>query len=342
MKQERIQNPSLVERAAIEAKISAGYHVILQFDKPPYPPELLQRINNLCGEYGKQLEVRFYGHYGTHFDASILCSLPDVAALSIDCLSEVTNLTALSDLANLRCLSLGIYRLGDQHILKSLQLHNLEKLVIGESLKANFNLAPLQACGNLAELYVVKHTKNIDSLAKLPALRVLALHCIPKKQSIGFVSKIQSLRRLVVFLGGRANISEIQHPKLEELEIIRVMGFDNLDSLSAFPLLHTLRIEDQLRLESIRFSSSNKNIRSLMIFNCKKLGNLEGLDHLVELRKINIRMTVLDIDSILQQKLPASLQMVSFSTGKQKENDEIRKKLDSHGYRGWSRSDLGN
>lgn len=108
MKQERIQNPSSVERAVIESKIAEGCHVILQFDGPRYTPELLRKINNLCGELGQDLEVRFYGH---KFDASHLRFLPDVAALSVDCLLEATNLSALNDLANLRRLSLGIYRL---------------------------------------------------------------------------------------------------------------------------------------------------------------------------------------------------------------------------------------
>ncbi len=332
MKQERIQNPSSVERAVIESKIAEGYHVILQFDKPPYSPELLKRINNLCGELGKQLEVRFYGHYGTHFDASVLCYLPDVAALSIDCLSEATNLAALSDLANLRYLSLGIYKLDDQHILKSLQLRNLEKLIIGESLKANFDLTPLQDCSNLIKLCVEKHTKNIDSLARLPALQALTLRCIPKRQNLEFVSKIQSLRHLVIILGGRANIWEIQHPSLEELEIIWVRGFSNFENIGAFPSLRSVKIEDQIRLENLRFTASNKNIQSIRIWNCKTLRALEGLDHLAELTSIRIGTTALNVDSILEQRLAASLKMFAFHTGKVKENETIRKKLDALGY----------
>jgi protein phosphatase 1 regulatory subunit 7 len=259
--------------------------------------------------------------------------LPDVAALSIDCLFEVKNLTALSDLANLRCLSLGIYKLDDQHILKSLQLQNLEKLSIGESLNANFDLTPLQTCSNLVKLYVEKHTRNIDSLARLPALQALTLRCIPKKQSLEFVSGIRSLRHLVVILGGRANISEIQHPSLEELEIIWVRGFCNFENISAFPSLRSLKIEDQIRLENLRFTEFNGKIQSLRIWNCKKLRKLEGLNHLPDLRSIRIGMTALNIDSILNQHLGGSLQEIAFFTRRSKENAQIRKKLDALGYR---------
>jgi protein phosphatase 1 regulatory subunit 7 len=332
VKQERIQNPSSVERAVIESKIAEGCLVILQFDKPPYSPELLGRINNLCGEFGKQLEVRFYGHYRTHFDASVLRFLPDVAALSIDCLLDATNLAVLNDLANLRSLSLGIYSLDDPQFLRLLQPQNLEELSIGESLKVNFDLAPLRACRSLTRLYVEKHTKNIECLATIPALRDLTLRCIPKKQSIGFVSKIQALKRLVVILGGRTNISEIQHPKLEELEILRVMGFDNLDSIATFPSLRSFAIEDQIRLSNIRFTASNKSIQSFKVFNCKTLRTLEGLENLTELKSIRIGTTALDVDSILGQRLPGSLKTFAFFTGKTKENERIRKNLDALGY----------
>src|SRR2546429_3783652 len=330
MKQERIQNPSSVERDVIESKIAAGCHVILQFNGCRYTPELLRKINNLCGELGKDLEVRFYGH---KFDASHLRFLPDVAALSVDCLLEATNLSALNELENLRRLSLGIYRLDDEHILKALQLQNLERLAISETAKANIDLAPLEACSNLAEFYLVGHTKNIDCLARISMLRMLSLGHIPKKQSLAFVSRIQSLRRLVVILGGRANISEIQHPLLEELEILRVLGFNNIDSIESLPSLRLLAIEDQIRLESVHFTQANQNIQSFRIFNCKTLRNLEGLDYLTELKSIRIGMTALDVESLLKQRLAASLKVFAFYTGKTKQNAKIRMKLDSLGYR---------
>jgi protein phosphatase 1 regulatory subunit 7 len=167
----------------------------------------------------------------------------------------------------------------------------------------------------------------------LPALRMLSLGHIPKKQKHGFVSKIRSLRRLVVILGGRENISEIQHDSLEELEILRVLGFNNVDSINGFPSLRSLTIEDQIRLEKIRFTPSNRNLESLRIFNCKSLRGLNGLEHLGQLKSIRIGETKLRIDSILEQKLAASLELFAFYTGRLKENAAIRKKLDALGYR---------
>jgi hypothetical protein len=244
MQQERIQNPRSIDRAAIEEQIASGNRVILQFDGRSYTPELLKKINNLCGELGKNLEVRFYSHINSQFDASILQFLPQVESLWLDCLLEASNLSALTGLENLRRLSFGIYRLDHPNILESLHLQNLELLGINKTAKANIDLAAVGTCKALTEVYLNGHTRNIECLAELPALRMLSLGQISKKQKLGFVSKIRSLRRLVVILGGRENISEIQHDSLEELEILRVLGFNNIDSVDGFPSLRSLVIED--------------------------------------------------------------------------------------------------
>jgi protein phosphatase 1 regulatory subunit 7 len=100
-----------------------------------------------------------------------------------------------------------------------------------------------------------------------------------------------------------------------------------------FPALRSLVIEDQIRLEKIRFTPSNRNLESLRIFNCKSLRGLNGLEHLGQLKSIRIGETKLRIDSILEQKLAASLELFAFYTGRLKENAAIRKKLDALGYR---------
>jgi hypothetical protein len=51
------------------------------------------------------------------------------------------------------------------------------------------------------------------------------------------------------------------------------------------------------------------------------------------LKSIEIRKTGLSIDSILEQKLSASLEVFAFYAGGLKQNAAIRKKLDALGYR---------
>ena len=51
-------------------------------------------------------------------------------------------------------------------------------------------------------------------------------------------------------------------------------------------------------------------------------------------------MTALDVESVLKQRLAASLKVFAFYTGKTKENATIRKKLDALGYREYEERDL--
>lgn len=94
-----------------------------------------------------------------------------------------------------------------------------------------------------------------------------------------------------------------------------------------------MAIENQIRLEGICFTSSNKSIQSFRIFNCKTLHSLKGLEHLTELKSIRIGTTSLNVDSILNQCLATSLKVFAFYTGKSKENAKIREKLNALGYR---------
>jgi hypothetical protein len=279
------------------------------------------------------LEVRFFGHYGQKFDASCLQYLPDVVALSVDCLFDAVNLSALSDLKNLRSLSFGVFKFDCPDFLKSLQLKNLEHLFIERTIKSNFDLSPIQYCDKLEELMLGNHTKNIDCLENLPALQKLSLWRISKKQDLKFVTRIRNLKHCRIILGGRTDISEIKHPNVEELEIGRVMGFASLKNLDAFPSLRSLIIDDQIRLGKISFTAANKKLERLHIYNCKILRSLEGMHHLASLNKIFISKTALNIDSLIRQRLPSSLKIFGFYTGKVKENKEARQRLDALGYR---------
>jgi hypothetical protein len=332
VREERITNPQTVERAEIEAKIAAGNRVILQFGELCYSSELLKKINNLCCELGKNLEVRFWGHYGHGFDASHLRFLPDVVALSVDGLMEASNLSALFELKNLRRLSLGIFKLGFPDWLNKIKLENLEEFSLDEAEKLNLDLSPLKNCSKLERLSLTSHFKNIDCLAQLPALRELWLRRISKKQNLGFVSKILNLKRCSLILGGRTDISEINHQGLEELEIILVQGFSSFENLKEFPSLRALKIQDQIRLGKIRFADANKNLQSLSIWNCKTLSRLEGIHHLANLQSVFLGKTDISFDSLIKQKRPSSLKIFNFSTNKVKENAEIRRTLDMLGY----------
>lgn len=332
MRTERIENPKVIDRASIANLITNGYHVVLQFSKPGYTQAQLAAINDVCRDSGDKVEVRFYGHYGVAFDCSVVEFLPDVCWLSVDCLMEARNWDAIANLKNLTHLSFGVYHCEQKDFLGCLPLQQLRGLHLTETAKKNFDLSCLLQASELEELYLVGHTRNIDALGSLPNLRTLYLSQIPNKQSLQFVSGIRSLRRLMILLGGRTNISDVHVPLLEELEIRRVRGFETFDNLEHFVSLKSLLIEDQIRLQKLVFTPANTQLESLKLIDCKTLRQLDGLTHLGKLRHIRIHRTDLDINSIMQQGLPSSLKVFGFYPARDKDYSQSRKLLDSLGY----------
>lgn len=180
---------------------------------------------------------------------------------------EIRNEIELTKLRKLKKLSFGVYRFDENNFLDQLPLENLSSVSLVENAKANFDLKPLQKCAQLIDLYISGHRKNIEVLGSLPALKSLRLNSIRKEQRLSFLCKIGALRSLTLLLGGRTDIEEVQHASLEELAILRVRGFENLGSLSRFPGLRRLQIDDQLQLHSILIDAPR--LEDLVVYNCK-------------------------------------------------------------------------
>jgi hypothetical protein len=327
----RITDPVKVDGSSIKTILESGQRPTIQFSKPGYSPELLHSVNRLCGEFGKKLEVRFFGHHGGHFDASVLTYIPKVSWLSVDCLMEIVNEQEIANLASLRRLSFGVHKFDKPGFLNQLDLRKLDRLVLIENLKRNLDLSPLQNAWELETLFLNGFTKNIGVLAGLPKLKQLSLGGIAKTQSLRFVSDMSGLRSLTLVLGGRQSIDEIAHPDLEELSVLRVRGLEGLGSLARFPCLRELVVEDQIKIQSINVSESN--LRKLILMNCKNLKEIQGLGSLGELVEFRTSQTRLDLDALLDGEWPPSLQVLALYSGSQKWNDAARETVNRRGYR---------
>jgi hypothetical protein len=330
----RINNPTDVEAKAIDAILARGACPTVQFSEPPYPPGLLKRVNDLCRQFGDALEVRFYDHYEDGFDANVLIDLPDVSWLSVDCLLRIQNEATICQLKRLTKLSFGVYWFDDPSFLSRLPLEPLTKLLLSETARKNFDLRPLERCKSLYQFGVTGHRKNLECLGGLPLLTDLTLSSTPKQQKLGFLNKLKPLRSLTLLLGGRVDLQEFSHPLLEELEILRVRGFEWLGPLARFPRLRRLHIEDQIQLHSLAID--NPNIEELIVGNCKTLESISGLDQLPKLRHLRIYRTKVDLNPLLDQAWPRSMDVLALYCGSERWNAAARAKLDQRGYREWS------
>ncbi|MEK7950385.1 hypothetical protein [Luteolibacter soli] len=332
---DRIQNPTKIDRTRIEAILTAGKRPTIQFDDAHYNDALLNDINGLCRIFGDELEIRFYGHYQNGFDGKWLTHLPDVAWLSLDCLTTMRSTEYLADLANLRKLAFAVFESRDPKILEGLCLEQLVALRIGESRKLVVDLGPLERCGRLESLNISAQNNGLEVVSRLSTLQSLSLCSIARKIPLPRTDLIPSLRKMLLILGGREEIDGISSNSLEELDVIRVRGLSSVGNLARFPSLKYLTIEDQAQLATVDLGNAPETLEKLMLVNCKSLadlGNLQALPSLVRLEKLCISNSVLDLEDLLAARLPASLRSFGFWTRRAKEDRAIRTRLDALGY----------
>ena len=332
VKFERLTDPTLLDldRDRLDRLVAEGVRPILQFSKAGTPDAVLDAVNALCEQHGDALDVRFYGFYSGSFDCGTLRRLPAVSSLSLDGLQDAEHLEELSALANLKALSLGIYRLDQPMILADPAFTRLERLRVDETKRGNLSLSPVAGMTRLRDLIVAQET-DIEALGECVQLRSLRLHNIGRSVRLGFVNRLVNLDSLALILGGRDDLSEIRHAGLTELEIVRVRGLSTIDT-SAFPGLRKLVIEDQLRLTSLAFTERSGRLTRLRLINCKQLEHLDGLAQLQDLHELRIYGTALEFDALLESGLPEHLRVFAFYSGKRRADKLIEARLRSLGY----------
>lgn len=336
MKQHRIDATEDINPVSIAQHIEAGERVIVQYSKSRYSAQQLALLNQLAKSFGRSFEIRFYGHYSEVFDASVLRLIPDAQCVSIDCLTEASNLEALSSIKNLVELRLGVFELKDPDVLRYCNLSSLKALSLGGTRKCNIDFCHLSTCVDLERLHTTGHTKNISTICGMPSLRDLSLSSIKKKDDIDFVSNIPTLKSLSLILGGRTSIAQVSAPQLESLEVIRVQGLEDVGDLGRFEKLENLLIEDQIRLVGIKVGP-NARLRDMKIINCKTLEKIAGIDELTMLTSLQVCMTSIDYDRFVAGSMPSNLENFAFYTGKSKRDSEIRLDLEKRGFREFSR-----
>lgn len=332
MIESRINNPREISGRMVEAIFASGHTPTVQFSgASSYSPDILRKLNRLCGVHGDKLEVRFYGHYEGSFDAAILSHLPDVACLSVDCLMQIENEQAITRLRRLGRLSFGVFRFDKPDFLAQLDVTQLTELRLMENAKRNFDLAPLMGAERLIRLYLEGHAKNIETLTKLGALADLTLKGTPKAQNLKFLHDVRGLLSLSLVLGGRSSITEIIHPGLEQLSVIWVRGLADIGPLTRFPRLRALTVDRQAQITSIDLSGPA--LRKIALMQCKTLAMIKGLDGLDALVEFRVLLTKLDVDALLARQWPASLKVLGLYSTSQKWNAMARAELDRRGYR---------
>src|SRR5580692_3781106 len=136
-------DPLDIDRERIAHSAARGLISQIQFREPSYTPALLERIDGLCREYGRLLQVRFWGHTKGVFDAGILRHIPSVQNLAVDCMDDIQNEGQIAKLEHLRRLSFQVQNFDHPQFLLTFNMDNLEVLQLMDTRKSNLDLSAL-------------------------------------------------------------------------------------------------------------------------------------------------------------------------------------------------------
>ena len=326
-----IDNPTFIDDIFVDRELTKGKTVLIQFSDPTYDKDKLTQINYLCKHYDQNLAIRFYGHYFSKFDCSVVKQISNVKNLSIDGLNDFENVYALTELENLKVFALGIYDLKEPDFFKSDGFKQLIELDIYATNSKKLNLEYVRNFKSLKYLTIEEHTKNMEAIGEVSNLEYLCLRSI-KQKSVEFINNIKKLKTLRFLLGSRENIKEINENEIENLEISWVRGFNNITNVSNFKKIKILSLEDNIKLDKINFDIELSALTDLKILNCKTLNSVTGIENLPSLTQFIIGKTDVNFENVIKQKLPATLKVFEFYTGKKSIDIEIEAILQKKGY----------
>jgi protein phosphatase 1 regulatory subunit 7 len=326
-----IDNPTFIDSIFIDSELTKGKTVLIQFSDSNYEMNKLTQINDLCKFYDQNLAIRFYGHYFTKFDCSVVKKIPYVKNLSIDGLKDVENVHALTELENLKVFKLGIYDLKEPEFFQGDNFKQLIELDINSTTSKNLNLQYIRNFKSLKYLTIEEHTKNIEAIGEVSDLEYLCLRSINKK-SVEFINNLKKLKTLRFLLGSRENIREIGENEIENLELSWVKGLNDVNNISNFKKIKVVLIEDNIKLPKINFDTELSELTNLTILNCKGLHSLTGIENLTSLTQCIIGKTDIEFDTIIKQKLPPTLKVFEFYTGKKSIDLNVEAILHKKGY----------
>ena len=283
-------DPLLATREKIAEVIATGRIPVVQFSTQP-STDTLDRTNELCREFGPEVQIRFFGFEWKEFDTSILEHLPTVANLSIDTIRTISDFSPIAQLANLTRLRFGVFEQPDGAFLKQLDLARLTHLNLSENKRRNYDLSPLHAAISLEHLFIQGNDRAIEAIAELPRLEYVGLSSFPKRHDLRFLNALEPLRSLLLILGSRRSIAEFTHAGLKKLQIVWVRYLEDTGPLKRFSSLEELVVEDQKRLTHLDLHGLD--LRVLHIANCKNLERIEGLEEQRHLERYSVRGTKL-------------------------------------------------
>ena len=266
-------------------------------------------------------------------DLSNLKYLTAVSILTIESgyKRQITNLSVLSGLNNLRILTIHAEMLTDHSFLETIT-PELAHLWLGTK-SATFDLTALKKFQKLRRLSLHKCKKNIEIITELPALYELTLRGITLN-SLKFINDIKSLRVLKVKLGSTNCFSDLNgNMAIIALELFKISKLANLDFLKDTHSVRVLKVRELMNVVSIPDLKGHVNLRHIELDNMKNLTDFSGLVNAPSLRSVSavVCPPKLELDDIRPILEVECLKQCCFYSSSARKNVEINNLILAYG-----------
>lgn len=285
---ERIQFHKKISKKEIDRIVENKNIQVLQ-TWTPVSNKSWQLINDILLVNRPDIEVRIFGSHKEICDLKFISILKNVQNLSVDGLMKTKNHETLTELENLKSLSVGIYDLENFNFLTQIS-KNIEKLSIEATHSKKPDLRKIEELKSIKRLYIEGHSKNIEVISELPKIENLTLRSITT-DNLDFLSNLLNLWSLDIKLGGTNNITALEKIKnLKYLELWQIKNMKNIDVISNLTELQNLFLQSLPNIKEIPSLINLSNLRRIYLENMKGLNNLKEIEFAPSLEEFSFTM----------------------------------------------------
>lgn len=256
--------------------------------------------------------------------ASVLERFPNVP---LRVYGSVSDLEFLSNYPNLKQFQVDVFQLGSIDGLRHLS-PELEYLGLGQT-KKNMSLKVLGKFARLKELYLEKHTKDIEVISSLTTLGRLNLRSVTLKD-LSILLPLKKLWWFSLKLGGTTNLSQLsQIGRIKYLELWMVRGLADISFISDMTTLQHILLQDLKNIKNLPSFSKCTSLRRISIVNLKGLTDVSQLLTAPALEELTIGSSnTISVQNVLVLKQHPKLKKASIGLGSVKRNIAVKDGLD--------------
>jgi hypothetical protein len=232
----------------------------------------------------KSLPLRIFNF--VEKDLSLISNFTELESLSVELPGRILNIEVLENFKNLKALHLDCDSQENLDFLWNIN-SSLERLsiMVHGSKRSNLDLTPVSNFKTLKHLYLKGYNKNIENaVSEFTEIETLALRSISRPKNLDFISRLTSLKDLIIQSCSFENINAISKlPNIRYLQLWRLAKLNDINVVSVLNNLQYIFIETLNGLETFPEISNLPKLRRVKISSCKNIRDFSSIEKSVSL-----------------------------------------------------------